>query len=199
MVAIMWLTGGKSLRRPRNRPRPCAVKCRSKSTKPKSPNCKTGSRNCSANNWSRRTRLRSRHVCSESHAGPAQDQRQAAPSNRPNSERGPIQAERKSGLTFAVCFNVALTYRKTPPAAPTPEPATPPAGPASSRRARRPSSRTAVERNAAAPDFTRAGHSTSRAKRFRGIKPRSKGGTEKPCRRAGWLRQRGGRKDLRTI
>jgi len=60
-----------------------------------------------------------------------QDQQQAAPSN-PSEQRAedPIQTERKRRSYVSLfASNVALTYRKTPPAAPAPEPATAPTGP----------------------------------------------------------------------
>jgi type IV secretion system protein TrbI len=60
-----------------------------------------------------------------------QDQQQAAPGN-PSEQRpeDPIQTERKRRSYVSLfASNVALTYRKTPPAAPAPEPATALAGP----------------------------------------------------------------------
>ena len=61
MVAIMWLTGERSRRRqPKQRRPPYPWRHRLKSTKPKSPRCRTAFRICSASNLSRRPHSRSR-------------------------------------------------------------------------------------------------------------------------------------------
>ena len=134
MVAIMWLTGrqeaadaSEDARQPQLRHRR-----HSKSTKPRSPRCRTAFRNCSASNWSRRAHSRSRLACSvPPRKTPQQSQQQSASGNPPDQRaEDPIQAERKRRAYVSLfASNVALTYRKSPAAAPTPEPEAAPAAP----------------------------------------------------------------------
>ena len=133
-----------------------------------------------------------------------QAQQQSASGNPPDQRaEDPIQAERKRRAYVSLfASNVALTYRKTPShVAPAPESEAAPAAPSLVPvRTRRPTGRATLERDATAIQLHRTcSVACAGAKRFRGNNPRSKGGSQKSCRRAGWLRQCGGRKNLRTL
>ena len=123
MVAIMWLTGGKSPRLRRRRPRPHHRHWRRlKSTKPKSASCKTASSNCSAIKWSLRTLSRQQtRLLGGVHKIRSKPSSRARPVTRPNSEPKTPSRRSASGVRYVSLFasNVALTYRKTPSTPPT--------------------------------------------------------------------------------
>ena len=91
-----------------------AAQARSKSTKPRSPRCRTGSRNCSASNSSRRMRSRNRRACS---ASAAQDPSRQLP--QPTATAHPARTpgrpdsrpSEKARLPSLFASNVALSYR----------------------------------------------------------------------------------------
>ena len=110
-----------------------------------------------------------------------QSQQQSASGNPPDQRaEDPIEAERKRRAYVSLfASNVALTYRKAPPAAVAPEsdatPVDPKPCPCGTRL---PTGRATLEGDANESGVARAGRSIARAsaKRFRGSQHRTKGG-----------------------
>ena len=108
--------------------RRAAYRHRSKSTKPRSPRCRTAFRICSASNSLRRPHSRSRRACLAATPQDSQQSQQQSASGNPPEQRAedPIQAERKRRAYVSLfASNVALTYRKTPSTLPAAQPLNP--------------------------------------------------------------------------